>query len=192
MGLLTRLTKISADAALRMQPKRTAHVRDDILYAAPAERDTVKEFRDAGERLVAAGLTPATLGAIAVTRTDATNTRTIAGADLRRIDNRMLETVAESDSHPVVAALRFADAAVWAHPTHLLALTDTVGLVGSGELRDLVGDIQLDPISPVVGVSILSSRGVVATGADPGDAVTRLETAELLAKISYYGGDANG
>ena len=192
MGLFTRLTKVSADAALRMQPKRTARVRDDILYASPAERDTVKEIRDAGERLVAGGLTPATLGAVAVTRTDATKTRTIPGADLRRIDNRMLELVNEDDSHPVVAALRSAGAAVWAHPPHLLALRDASGLADHGELSASVGAIAFDPPTPGSGVSVFAGRGVIATGADPSDAVTLLETAELLAKIGYYEGGTNG
>lgn len=194
MGVLARLTKSSVDLALRIQPRRTARVRDDILYAAPAERETVSEIREAGARLVAAGLAPTTLGMIAVRRNDATITRTIPGTDLRLIDNRFLESVGADDPHPAVAALQSAPAAVWGYPPYLLAMQDTqpIRQIGIEELRAVVGEIMLDPPLLGDGVCVLPGRGVVATGADPGEAVTRLEAAELLAKISYHQGGEHG
>ena len=78
---------------MEMQPKRTARVRDDLLYAAPGSRDVVAVIANAGRRLVDGRLAPRTLGAIAVRRNDATVTVTEPGCDIGAIDNRMLETV---------------------------------------------------------------------------------------------------
>lgn len=185
MGLLNRLTKRSVDVALRMQPRRTARVRDEILYAAPAERDNVQQIRDAGKRLVAAGLCPPLLGVVAARRSDSTITRTMDGADLAAIDNRVLETVTSGDEHPVIAAVAEAEAAVWAFPPHLMAAKqpETLTDLDYPTLTEAVGVFSSDPAGMQPGVCVLPGRGVVAAGVDAVDAVSRLEAAELLAKI---------
>ncbi len=185
MGLLNRMTKRSVDMALRMQPRRTARVRDEILYAAPAERDNVQQIHDAGERMVAAGLCPPLLGVVASRRNDATITRTMDGVDLAAIDNRMLATVTSEDDHPVIAAIAECDAAVWALPPHLMATERPEALLDLGypTLAAAVGSFSSDPAGMQPGVCVLPGRGVVAAGTDPEDAVSRLEAAELLAKI---------
>lgn len=185
MGLLNRLTKRSVDTALRMQPRRTARVRDEILYAAPAERDNVQHIHDAGKRLVEAGLCPPMLGVVAARRNDKTITRTMSGADLSAIDNRMLETVTADDLHPAVVAVAKAEAAVWAYPPYLMAEPEPEQLADLDypELMEAIGGIVSDPTSLHEGVCVIAGRGVVAAGSDPMNAVTRLEAAELLAKI---------
>lgn len=189
-GMIDRLMRSSVDRALRMQPKRTQKVADELLYAAPSAREDVGAVRAAGIRLVEQGLCPAGLGSIAVRRSPKRAVLTAIGADLSALDNRHLESVDIDDRvSPALAALRAgAEAAVYAFPPTLLALVaQGVELeTGVSDLADIVGEVRvvdhLDDIRS--GLGVLSGRGVVSGHDDPLAAVARLEAAEALARIT--------
>ncbi len=189
-GMIDRLMRSSVDRALKMQPRRTQKVADELLYAAPSAREDVGVIRAAGARLVDQGMCPAGLGSIAVRRSPKRAALTAIGADLSALDNRHLESVDIDDRvSPTLAALRAgAEAAVYAFPPTLLALlAEGVELeTGVSDLADIVGEIRvvdhLDDIRS--GLAVLSGRGVVSGHDDPLAAVTRLEAAEALARIT--------
>ncbi|NOY55292.1 MAG: hypothetical protein GXP34_04820 [Actinobacteria bacterium] len=180
----------SVDRAVQMQPRRVDRIRNDLLYAAPSERDLVAEIRRAGERLLAAGLAPPTLGALAVRRSAKSATRTAVGTDLGCIDNRALDTVPINDSEPLVTALASHEAAAWGVPPMLLTLAE------SGRVPDAVVDSMSEAAGSIrlgvatgpfpEGVTVIRGIGVVAAGRDLDDAVTRLEAAEILATITVH------
>ena len=190
MGVIDRLMRASVDRAQRMQPKRVERAVDEALYAAPMNKDLVAGVSIAAARLVSAGLTPALLGSVAVRgeRHKATTTR--PEADLRSIDNRSLERADLDDRvTPALAGLRAGNqAAVWAYPTALLA-ADAGGLeiepVSAG-LALVAGPINVvDDIEQAgSGVSIVRGDGVLAGDQTPEAAVTRLEAAEALARMT--------
>ncbi|NIA24249.1 MAG: hypothetical protein GWP04_01625 [Gammaproteobacteria bacterium] len=192
-GLLRRIMRRSVDRAVQMQPRRVDRIRNDLLYAAPSERDLVAEIRRAAERLLAAGLAPATLGAVAVRRSDKSATRTAVGADLGCIDNRALDTVPIDDSDPLVAALAFHEAAAWGLPPMLLALAEQhrVPEPVVASMSEAAGSIRLGVATEPLpeGVTVIRGMGVLAVGDDVGTAVTRLEAAEFLATITVHMSD---
>lgn len=189
-GMIDRLMRSSVDRALKMQPRRTQRVADELLYAAPSAREDVGAVREAGERLVRAGFCPAGLGAIAVRRTPKRAAITAIGADLSALDNRHLESVDLDDRvSPALAALRSgAEAAVYAFPPTLLALvSEGVELfVGVSDLADVAGPVAIvDSVDAIrSGVTVVAGRGVVSGHEDPLAAVARLEAAEALAIIT--------
>jgi ribulose-5-phosphate 4-epimerase/fuculose-1-phosphate aldolase len=189
MGMLDRLMRSSVDRAMRMQPRRTQRVADELLSAAPSNREEVGALAEAGRRLVVGGLTPPTLGALAVRRADSHATLTMPGVDLSAIDNRTLESVAIDDrSSPAMAGIRAgAAAAIHAFPPHVIALAEA-GL----ELEPLVGTLadragllvvvgSLDEVA--TGLSFIPGGGVLATHQTALAAVERLEAADMLAHI---------
>lgn len=184
VGLLDRLMRSSVDRAVRMQPGRTRRIADETLYASPTVRDEVEAITAAGARMVRAGLSPSTLGRIAVRRSPTSATITAEGVDLGAVDNRSLTTVPlDTDLPPVVAVAGGAAAAVWAWPVRLLAL-GSVPHPEPAHLIAVAGTIAAtDRPAGDPGVWI-TATGVVAVGIDPGDAVTRLEAAETLAAIT--------
>lgn len=189
-GMIDRLMRSSVDRALKMQPRRTQRVADELLYAAPSAREDVGAVRQAGERLVRAGLCPGGLGAIAVRRTAKRAAITAVGADLSALDNRHLESVDLDDRvSPALAALRAgADAAVYAFPPTLLALVaEGVDVaIDVSDLADVAGPVRVvDSIDDVrSGVTVISGRGVVSGHDDPLAAVARLEATEALAVVT--------
>lgn len=189
-GMIDRLMRSSVDRALRMQPKRTQKVADELLYAAPSAREDVGAVRAAGIRLVEQGLCPAGLGSIALRRSPKRAVLTAIGADLSALDNRHLESVDIDDRvSPALAALRAgAEAAVYAFPPTLLALVaQGVELeTGVSDLADIVGEVRVvDALDDIrSGLGVLSGRGVVSGHDDPLAAVARLEAAEALARIT--------
>ena len=188
--MFDRLMRGSVDRAMKMQPRRTQRVADELLYSSPSARDEVAAIREVGARLVGGGLTPPSAGSIAVRRSDTKVGVTLAGTDLASIDNRSLETVDLSDrSTPALAGLRAgSNAAIYAFPPNLLALVAEGGVIEPvvSDLADRVGDLtiatHLDGIR--TGLSILTGRGVVATHDGPLEALARLEAAETLARIT--------
>jgi hypothetical protein len=147
-------------------------------------------IRAAGARLVDQGMCPAGLGSIAVRRSPKRAALTAIGADLSALDNRHLESVDIDDrASPALAALRAgAEAAVYAFPPTLLALVaEGIELeTGVSDLADIAGEIRMvDHVDDIrSGLAVLSGRGVVSGHGDPLAAVTSLEAAEALARIT--------
>jgi ribulose-5-phosphate 4-epimerase/fuculose-1-phosphate aldolase len=188
VGILDRFIRSSSDRALKMQPKRVAKVADEYLYAAPAVREEIEGVRNACRRLVEAGLASASLGRIAMKRTDHAVSQIVPGSDLTAVDARHFETADRSLDDPVVEAAAVAGAAVLAHPVSLLALA-VAGRTPDTSityLAEQAGPIEIVDALPSdrPGVWILPSLGAVAIAADVDDAVTRLEAAERLAAIT--------
>lgn len=190
-GMIDRLMRSSVDRALRMQPKRTQKVADELLYAAPSSREDVAAIRAAGEALVRAGFVPLGLGAVAVRRSPTRAAVTAVGIDLAAIDNRHIESVDMMDRvTPALAALRAgADAAVHAYPPTLVALVaEGFDLdPGVAELSDTVGPVLVvDDVDAVrSGLSVVRGHGVVAGHDSPQAAAARMEAAEAAARITY-------
>lgn len=189
-GVLDRLMRSSVERAMKMQPRRTQKMADEYLYASPSGREEVAELRAVGKRLVDAGLSPAFDGSIAVRRSDRRASVTHRGADLGAIDNRSMESVDLADrSSPALAGLRAgAEAAIYAYPPHLLALTSSDGLPDPtvSDLADRAGDLAVVSAEDDIrtGLTVLTGRGVVATHDTPSEALARLEAAEMLARIT--------
>jgi ribulose-5-phosphate 4-epimerase/fuculose-1-phosphate aldolase len=190
MGTLDRLMRASVERAQQMQPKRLQRAVGEHLYAAPSARDEVEAVSRAAARMVAAGLTPATSGSVAVRHSARSATITAPGADLSSIDNRNLERVGMDDTvSPALAAVRAgAPAAVWGFPSSLLALA-AAGIVPepvSEDLARLAGRIaHADTLEAAdSGLTVVVGRGVVAGHTDPEAAVDRLAAAEALARMT--------
>lgn len=177
-GIVDRLMRGSVERALKMQPRRTTTIRDELLYAAPQTRDLVASISAAGRRLVDGGLAPRTAGAIAVRRSPTSATRTRPGADLGALDNRMLESV-DIDDDPVLAALRHDGAAIRCWPP---------ALVAAGGLADVVPSLaeRLPVVSGVPGPHRLVADpdgSWIAIAPDVGTAIEWIEIAEHAARI---------
>lgn len=189
-GVFDRLMRGSVDRALRMQPKKTQRVADELLYASPAAREEVAAMRVAGTRLVDGGLTAPSVGAIAIRRGDDRATVTTVDVDLRSIDNRHLESVGLADRRsPVMAGLRAGGrASIYAFPAHILALASSGAPLEPvvSDLADVVGSMTVvDDVDEIrTGLTALRGRGVISTHDDPVAAVARLEAAELLAHLT--------
>ncbi len=178
-GLLNRWMKSSVDRALEMQPRRTGRVRDEYLYAAPSARELVAEIVQVGVRLVEGGLAPRTAGAIAVRRSGSKATRTIEGADLSSLDNRMLESVDIDRDDPVVNALRYDGAAILCWPPSLSALTEPLDPAPS--LATRIPDITSE-IGP--GRIVHNADGSwLALGPTVTEAIEWVEVAEHAARM---------
>ena len=176
-GIVSRLMKGSVDRALEMQPRRASRVRDEYLYAAPSARELVAEVVAAGRRLVEGGLAPRTAGAIAVRRSDSKATRTIEGADLSSLDNRMLESVDIDPGDPVVNALRYVEAAILCWPPSLSALTGPLDPVPSLATR-------IPDITPEIGPGRIvhnADGSWLVLGSTVTEAVEWIEVAEHAA-----------
>jgi ribulose-5-phosphate 4-epimerase/fuculose-1-phosphate aldolase len=189
VGLLDRMMRSSVDRAMRMQPRRTSKVVDEFLYSAPSARDEVAAVHAAAARLVTAGLSPLTLGSVAVRRSATKATITALDADLSAIDNRHLETVDIDDgASPALAAIRAgAAAAVWAFPPHLMAaVAQGVAMPETGRLASAAGPIAVAGSLGEArsGLTVVTGEGAVAGHDDPLAAVTRLEAAEAMARIA--------
>jgi ribulose-5-phosphate 4-epimerase/fuculose-1-phosphate aldolase len=188
VGILDRFIRSSSDRALKMQPKRVSKVADEYLYAAPGVRDEVEAVRNACRRLIEAGLTSASLGRIAMKRTDHAVSQIVPGTDLTAVDARHFETADRSLDDPVVEAAAASGAAVLAHPVSLLALaaagrTPDTSITFLAEQAGRIAIVEALP-SDEAGVWILPTLGAVAIAENVEDAVTRLEAAERLAAIT--------
>lgn len=178
-GIINRWMKGSVDRALEMQPRRTSRVRDEYLYAAPSARELVAEMVAAGRRLVEGGLAPRTAGAIAVRRSDAKATRTMEGADLSSLDNRMLESVDIKRDDPIVKALRHDVVAILCWPPALSTLTEPLDPVPSLAAR--IPDISSE-IGP--GRIVHNSDGSwLVLGSTVTEAIEWIEVAEHAARM---------
>jgi ribulose-5-phosphate 4-epimerase/fuculose-1-phosphate aldolase len=176
----------SVERAMRLQPRGTRRMADELLYTAPSERETVAAVRAAGHRMVEAGLTLPTAGVVAVRQGPSSMTISRRGVDVARLDGRHLVRMSTDgevdDDVPETAGLLGrliaggAGAAVWAHPVSLLACA------AAGVEPD--GSVSSDLAAPAETVTVLPGRGVVAAGNDPQDTVARLEAAERLAEIT--------
>ena len=177
-GVLSRLMQRSVDRAMRMQPKRTARVRDDLLYAAPANREIVEEIADAGRRIVDGGLAPRTLGAIAARRSGSKVIVTAEGCDLGSIDNRTLETADADADGWWTTALRHGDAAIRAWPPALVAVGPFEPIAGLAERCPAITEGPAGDSVAVTGDgTCLAIAGTVAA------AIAGLEIAEHAAQI---------
>ncbi|MGH9242800.1 MAG: class II aldolase/adducin family protein [Acidimicrobiales bacterium] len=185
--LIDQAMRSSVDRALKLQPRKARRVADELLYSAPAERDAVAALHAAGCRLVEARLAVSATGAVAARHGSASMTVSRRGADLTQLDARHLVRVAlDGDAEPddapaAVGLLREiirvgAAAAVWAHPVALLACA-AAGVEPDRSVSD-----ELSAMAETV--TVIPGRGAVAAGADPLDAVARLEVAERLAEIT--------
>jgi hypothetical protein len=199
VGVLDRVIKASTEWVLRMQPRSSERVRDEYLYAAPRFRDQVSAIRDAGAFLVQAGMAPSIGGGeIAVRRSAKTTAVTAPGANLAAIDSRHLTTVEVGDRRfPALTAIRAgAETAVWAFPSALLALAQSgVGIEPvSADLAILTGTVlvidSLEDAGP--GLSVIRGRGVVSGADDVGQAVTRIQAAEALARMTIVAATLRG
>ena len=164
---------------MEMQPKRTARIRDDLLYAAPSSRDVVAGIADAGRRLVDGRMAPRTLGAIAVRRNDATVTVTQDGCDLGAVDNRVLETLSIDVvgwwSEPLAHGL----AAIRCWPPALISIGGVFEPVAS--MAEHMPRIAREPAA---GTVVLSDDGSCVSVAETLDeAITAVEVAEHAALI---------
>jgi ribulose-5-phosphate 4-epimerase/fuculose-1-phosphate aldolase len=187
--LVDQAMRSSVERAMRLQPRGTRRLADELLYTAPAERETVAALRVAGARLVEAGLTLPTAGAVAARHGPSAMTISRRGVDVARLDGRHLVRLPleggaddADDDVPETADLLGrliaggAGAAVWAHPVSLLACA------AAGIEPD--GSVSSDLAESAETVTVVTGRGVVAAGHDPQDAVARLEAAERLAEIT--------
>jgi hypothetical protein len=191
VGALDRMIKASTEWGLRLQPRSSQRAGDEYLYAAPRFRDQVSAIRDAGALLVQAGMAPSIGGGgIAVRRSAKSAAVTAPGADLGAIDNRHLTTVEVGDREfPALTGIRAgAETAVWAFPSSLLALAQSgVGIEPvSADLAILAGTVlfidSLEDAGP--GLSVIRGRGVVSGAEKVGQAVTRIQAAEALARMT--------
>jgi ribulose-5-phosphate 4-epimerase/fuculose-1-phosphate aldolase len=184
--LVDQAMRSSVERAMRLQPRGTRRMADELLYTAPAERETVAAVRAAGARMVEAGLALPTAAAVAARHGPSSMTISRRGVDVARLDGRHLVRLPldgqADDDVPETADLLGrliaggAGAAVWAHPVSLLACA-AAGIEPDGSVSsDLAGSAET--------VTVVPGRGVVAAGHDPQDAVSRLEAAERLAEIT--------
>jgi ribulose-5-phosphate 4-epimerase/fuculose-1-phosphate aldolase len=188
-NVVDQAMRSSVDRAMKLQPRGTRRVADELLYTGPSERDTVAALRAAGARLVEAGLSVSTAGAVAARQGPATMTISRRGADLARLDGRHLVRL-RLDGHDAdddvaapagaIALARLIDggaaAAAWAHPVFLLACA------AAGVEPDPSVSSELAVLAQTV--TVLPGEGVASPGDDPLDAVARLEAAERLAQIT--------
>lgn len=169
----------SVDRAMQMQPKRTARIRDDLLYAAPSSRELVAGIADAGRRLVDGHLAPRALGAIAVRRNDATVTMTRDGCDLAAIDNRELETVPLDAAGWWSEPLAHGDAAIRCWPPALVSMGATFEPVAS-----LVEHMPVISRRPAASSIALFDDGSCVSIAETVEAaISAVEVAEHAARI---------
>lgn len=188
-GVLDRLMRASVSIAGRIQPRKALRQADDTVYSSPVSREAVEAIRSSGRRLVAAGLGVNGVAMIAWKRSENRIGVTNAGADLSALGAGDLTSVprtgGDDGASPAVGAVRAgAAAAVWSHPTALLALATEHRVPDAvvGELAHRAGSIGLAR-SGSFDVTVYPGEGVLAVGADPVDAVGRLEAAERLAAI---------
>lgn len=178
-GLVSRLVQRSVDRAMDMQPKRTARIRDELLYAAPGARDTVAQIADAGRRLVEGGLAPRRLGSIALRRSETAVTVTEEGCDLAAIDARSLETAETGPESWWASAIAHGDAVVRCWPPALVAIGREFRPIGSlsREMPKIVGVPEPDAV-------VLDADGTcLSIAATVGLAIAAVEVAEHAARI---------
>lgn len=189
-GVLDRLMRASVSIAGRMQPRKALRQADDAVYSSPISREAVEAVRSAGRRLVAAGLGVNGVAAIVWRRSENRIGVTDAGVDLSALGPAQLSSVARDQEPPPHASMAIAAvqagaaAAVWAHPINLLALAGE-GRTPDGTvepLRQRAGAVGLAG-SEAYDITVYPGEGVLAVGADPVDAVVRLEAAERQAAI---------
>jgi hypothetical protein len=189
VGVLDRLMRRSVDRALHMQPKRVRDAADEVRFSAPTAREEVASVRAAAARLVEAGLALPTAGRIALRRTDRVAAVTVPGADLSASSGVAMTTVHLDTEEPdtlLLSPIRAgARAAVLGQPVKLLALAV------SGErpadlpvLVSIAGPISFGSVPDGFGVGVDAAWGAIAVGADPVEAVARLEAAERLAAVT--------
>lgn len=162
-----------------MQPKRTARIRDELLYAAPGARETVAEIADAGRRLVEGGLSPRRLGSIALRKSETAVTVTEEGCDLTAIDARNLETAETGPESWWVSAIGHGNAVVRCWPPALVAIGGEFRPIGSlrREMPKIVGVPEPDAV-------VLDADGTcLSIAATVGLAIAAVEVAEHAARI---------
>jgi hypothetical protein len=171
----------SVDRAMQMQPRRTARIRDDLLYSAPSSREVVAAIADAGRRLVEGRLAPRALGAIAVRRNDATVTVTREGCDLAAIDNRELETVPADGAGWWSEPLTHGEAAIRCWPPALVSIG-----AGFEPVASLAEHMPVISRRPVASAIALSEDGSCVSIAETVEAaITAVEVAEHAARIEF-------
>lgn len=178
-GLVSRLVQRSVDRAMGMQPKRTAKIRDELLYAAPGAREMVAEIADAGRRLVEGGLAPRRLGSIAVRKSETAVTVTEQGCDLAAIDGRSLETAENGAESWWASAIGHGDAVIRCWPPALVAIGGEFRPIGAlnREMPAIVEAPEPDSI-------VLDADGTcLSIAATVGRAIAAVEIAEHAARI---------